>query len=147
MQEGEYYGLIDSQGNELLPSVLTSIYLVTNNGQETYEMIYNEQRINVISYIELYVENAGQINDEAENNNQIQNNENQNTANNINQNNVENTNTGNTNDIQVNITNNINDSNTIGDGQMNGTNNTTQTNANTVQTNVTTNSATDSQNT
>ena len=149
VQEGEYYGLIDSQGNELLPSVLTSIYLVTNNGQETYEMIYNEQRINVISYIELYVENAGQTNDEAENNNQTQNNENQNTANNINPNNVENTNTDNTNDIQVNITNNINDSNTIGDGQMNGTNNTTQTNANTVRTNVTTNSATatDSQNT
>lgn len=55
VKKGELYGLIDSQGKELLPIALKSIYSTTLAGEETYYMIYNEQVMNVITYIETYI--------------------------------------------------------------------------------------------
>lgn len=78
VKKNEFYGLIDSKGEQLLPVVLKSIYSTTSAGEETYYMVYNEQVINVITYIETYVK--------PKNNNSNLNNSQQNNVNNNNQN-------------------------------------------------------------
>ncbi len=55
VKKGGLYGLVDSQGNQLLPIALKSIYSETSAGKTTYHMLYNEQEINVIDYIKKYV--------------------------------------------------------------------------------------------
>lgn len=55
VKKGELYGVMDSKGKQLIPVALKSIYSTTSSGEETYYMIYNEQVMNVISYIEKYV--------------------------------------------------------------------------------------------
>lgn len=55
IKKNDLYGLIDSQGNALLPIALQSIYSTTSAGEDTYYMIYNGKRMNVIDYIKKYV--------------------------------------------------------------------------------------------
>jgi len=55
VKSGDLYGLIDDEGKQLLPIVLESIYSTTTAGEVIYSMIYNEQVMNVITYIETYV--------------------------------------------------------------------------------------------
>lgn len=62
VKEGTMYGLIDSNGKTILPSVLTSMYSIITAGEESYHMIYNEQEINVISYIDEYLEKQNAAN-------------------------------------------------------------------------------------
>ena len=45
----------DFEGKDLLPIALKAIYSTTSAGEETYYMIYNEQVMNVITYIQTYV--------------------------------------------------------------------------------------------
>lgn len=52
---GDFYGIVDINGKELILPALTSVYSVTTSGEDTYYMIYNEQVINVISYLEKYI--------------------------------------------------------------------------------------------
>ena len=51
VKRNNLYGLIDSNGKELIPIALQSIYLIISEGQETYHMSYRDQEINVIDYI------------------------------------------------------------------------------------------------
>lgn len=112
VKKDNLYGMKDFEGKDLLPISLKTIYSTTSAGEETYYMIYNEQVMNVITYIQTYVKpNTNQTN----NNNQNTNNTNS-TANEVNNNTT-------TNNTQT--TNNIN-------------NNTQATNANTVTTNQST---------
>ena len=55
VKKKEMYGLIDADGKQLLPIALQSIYSTISAGEETYHMIYNDQEMNVITYIETYV--------------------------------------------------------------------------------------------
>lgn len=55
VKQGEFYGLVDSQGEELLPVVLSSIYSMTSGGEKTYYMIYNNVERDLIDYIKKYV--------------------------------------------------------------------------------------------
>lgn len=64
------YGIIDSQGKELLPIALQSVYSTTSAGQETYYMIYQDKAINVVTYIENMVkQNNTNSNSENDTNN------------------------------------------------------------------------------
>lgn len=47
-----YYGIIDEQGNELVPPYLETVYSIIENGKETYTMINNGNSINVIDYVQ-----------------------------------------------------------------------------------------------
>ncbi len=114
------YGLIDSKGNELLPIALKSIYSTTSAGEETYHMIYNNQEMNVITYIQTYVR------PEAGNNSSNENNTN---TNNVNGNNTNVNNTGNTNN-----TNTVNNTQTTNQQSNNNQANNNQSNNNSVQT-------------
>ena len=110
VKKDEFYGLMDSQGNELLPIALESIYSTTSEGEETYYMIYNGQIMNVITYIETYVRPTTENNSTTENT----------------------TNTNNTN-----TENNAQTTNTTNEQTDNNqTNNNVQTNANTVNENA-----------
>lgn len=98
------YGLIDSKGNQLLPIALKSIYSTTSEGEETYRMIYNNQEMNVITYIQTYVRPTTENNSPNENNT--------NTNDNVNGNNTNENNTSNTNNtITVNNTQTTNTTN------------------------------------
>lgn len=102
------YGLIDSNGKDLLPITLKSFYSTTSAGETTYSMLYNEQVINVITYIETYVRPKDQ--NQSTNNNQnggnnntqnVENNEQTNQGNSANGNQIgnEQTNTANNNTV------------------------------------------------
>lgn len=49
------YGMKDFEGRDLLPIALKTIYSTISAGEETYYMIYNDQVMNVITYIKTYV--------------------------------------------------------------------------------------------
>ena len=110
VRNGEFYGVVNVNGKELLPSVLKSVYSITTSGEETYYMIYNEQVINVISYLDKYIKKQ-----ENENNN-TQTNTTTDTETNTTTNTITNTST-------------INNTNTIMNNEQN-TNQTNQTNQN-----------------
>lgn len=55
VQQNDKYGLINSQGKDLIPVSLQSFYFTTTSGKDVYEMVYNDQVMNVVSYIEKYV--------------------------------------------------------------------------------------------
>ena len=80
VRKGDLYGIVDSKGKELLPIVLESIYSTTSAGKETYYMIYNDQIMNVITYIETYVRPTTENNSTTQNN--TDNTNNTNTGNN-----------------------------------------------------------------
>ena len=52
VKDGEFYGVIDGQGRELVSTVVQNIYSITNEEEVTYNMTYNNQTMNVLSYIE-----------------------------------------------------------------------------------------------
>ena len=121
VKKDQLYGLIDSQGNELLPIALESIYSTTWAGEETYYMVYNDQIMNVINYIDTYVRPTTGNSTTNENNTNTDTNEQaQNTTNDTNT--VDNTQTTNTANEQT---------------DNNQTDNSAQTNANTADENVT----------
>ncbi len=50
-----YYGIFDSEGNQMVPVRLTNAYSLTNAGVNTYYMTYEENEINIEEYMERYV--------------------------------------------------------------------------------------------
>lgn len=92
VRKGDLYGLVDSQGRELIQVALDSVYSITSAGQETYYMIYDNQVMNVITYIETYVIPSENQNSNTNNTNNTQTNEQTNTLNNNNQTNEQNNN-------------------------------------------------------
>lgn len=48
----DLYGIIDSNGQELIPTSLKTIYSTVSDGEETYFMIYGNKVMNVLDYIE-----------------------------------------------------------------------------------------------
>lgn len=77
VKKDSLYGMKDFEGNELLPIALKTIYSTTSAGKETYYMVYNDQVMNVITYIQTYVKpNTNQPNDINQNTNNIENNNN-----------------------------------------------------------------------
>jgi hypothetical protein len=87
VKKDNLYGMKDFEGKDLLPIALKTIYSTTSAGEETYYMIYNEQVMNVITYIQTYVK---------PNTNQSNNNQNTNNTNSA-TNELNNTNTNSTN--------------------------------------------------
>ncbi len=125
---GEFYGIIDSTGKEMLPPVLSSVYSTTSAGEVTYSMVHNNQVINVIDYIKAYIK------PDVPNNNNQNNNETQNTTNNEQTNETNTNNT--TNEVNNNQTNNnVVDGNTVQTG-ANTVNDTTSNNTNTANNNT-----------
>lgn len=59
------YGLIDSNGEKLLPTSLKTIYSTISEGKETYYGIYGNKVLNIISYIEKNVRPKKQETDES----------------------------------------------------------------------------------
>lgn len=57
------YGLIDSNGEKLLPTSLKTIYSTISEGEETYYGIYGNKVLNIISYIEKNVRPKQEKND------------------------------------------------------------------------------------
>ncbi len=92
VKSNNLYGLIDSDGKELIQNVLTSFYYITSSGETTYYMTTETQQLNVIEYIEKYVKNNGNTNEGELNNNQseLTNQENSNSEVNNNVQNAEN---------------------------------------------------------
>ncbi len=111
VKKDNLYGIKDFTGKELIPIALKTVYSTTSAGEETYYMIYNDQVMNVITYIKTYV-----IKDNNEPSN-----------NNLNTNNVDNSVTNNT--ITNESTNNVSNNETT-------VNNTQETNANVVNGNT-----------
>lgn len=99
-ESNNLYGLIDSKGVKLIDSVLKTFYSTTSAGEVTYYMVYNDQVMNVISYIETYVIKPTTPD----------NNENQNT-NNVTGNTVTDTNSNHTTNTTTNNTQNNNQAN------------------------------------
>ena len=52
--KGEKYNVVTSLGRKLLKSDVDSIYSITNSGEETFYMVFGEQTINLIDYIDKY---------------------------------------------------------------------------------------------
>lgn len=126
VRKDNLYGIKDSKGEQLIPIALRSIYSTISGGEETYYMIYNEQVMNVITYIKTYVRPQNNLNSQ---NNQT----NQNTTNN-----EENANNQN-NEVNQNSQNNEVDQNTQSNevsqnSETNQNNQNSQDNANTVST-------------
>ncbi len=65
---GNYYGIITSEGNELVQTSLTSVYSITTAGESTYYMIFNGQIMNIVTTVDASISNTN-------NNNPNQNNE------------------------------------------------------------------------
>lgn len=97
VKKGDLYGLVDSDGRELLQTVFKSFYSTTSAGKETYYMIYNDQLRNVVEYIRQYVKPESQVNSNTTNNvqntqnNNIVNQQNSNSTQNVNQEQTQNT--------------------------------------------------------
>lgn len=51
----EKYGIVTSLGKILLPVAVDSIYSITNAGEENFYMLYKEQNIELIDYIDKYI--------------------------------------------------------------------------------------------
>ncbi|MCI9178189.1 MAG: hypothetical protein HFJ28_06570 [Clostridia bacterium] len=104
VKEGNMYGIIDSKGERLVPSVLSSVYSTTSEGKVTYSMIYESQEMNVITYIETYVRPTNnEENKDNKPNNEQTNNEANTTTNNTTTNEI-------TNNEQANNTNEVQNS-------------------------------------
>lgn len=110
VKEGDMYGIINAKGEELVPSVLTAVYSATSNGKETYYMIYQGQTINVINYLDQYLQKKT----EQTQNSQVQNST-ANTETNTTNNQVQNGSTQTTNTVQSNTQTNetSNNNNTV----------------------------------
>lgn len=75
VKKGGLYGIVNSEGKELIPIALQSVYSTTSAGEETYYMIYQNNTMNVINYIKKNVikpneensPNVGQNNNTTEN--------------------------------------------------------------------------------
>lgn len=138
LKQNEMYGIVSSNGKEILPAVLESVYSVTSAGQQVYYMIYNNQVINLLDYLDKYVKKEELFSDESttdtsNNNNTIEEPQtNEQTQNQVSNEVVENQIT---NEI-VNETNNQL-ANQTGNASSNTTNNTTAGNSNTVAQNAT----------
>lgn len=50
------YGIVNSEGRELVAAGLETVYSVTSNGRDEFTMVYNGEIINVIDYINRYVD-------------------------------------------------------------------------------------------
>lgn len=48
----KYYGVVNSLGQELIPCALTSIYTTLESGVEDYYMVYGEQTLDVMEYLD-----------------------------------------------------------------------------------------------
>ena len=132
------YGIVSSNGKQILPAVLESVYSVTSAGQQVYYMIYNNQVINLLDYLDKYVKKEELFSDESttdtsNNNNTIEEPQtNEQTQNQVSNEVVEN-------QITNEIVNETNDqlANQTGNASSNTTNNTTAGNSNTVAQNAT----------
>ena len=47
----KFYGLINSTGRELIPTLVTDMYSTSSEGKNTYYLTYEKQTMNVISYL------------------------------------------------------------------------------------------------
>ena len=77
VRKNDLYGIIDSDGNSLVPIALQSVYSTTSEGEESYSMIYNNEKMDVIKYID-YIK-AERSKQEQQNNNNTNNNTQQQT--------------------------------------------------------------------
>lgn len=116
------YGVTDFEGKELIPIALKTVYSTISEGEETYYMIYNDQVMNVITYIQTYVRPNKPI------------------ENNPNTNNVDNSVTNNT------VTNNTNNNEAQGNNTQATNANVVNDNTQSVNTNSPTNGQTTSAN-
>ena len=55
VEKDKLYGLIDSNGKELLPTVFTSMYSITSGGTKTYHMVYENEERNIVDYVKKYI--------------------------------------------------------------------------------------------
>lgn len=51
VQRDKLYGVVNSQGKELIPCALTSVYTTIQSGIKDYYMVYGEQTIDVIDWL------------------------------------------------------------------------------------------------
>lgn len=69
----QYYGIVNSKGEELVPLALETVYSVVSNGQEQFTMISEGNSYDVIEFIKQWVDpdkwNYNNVKDEIENNN------------------------------------------------------------------------------
>jgi len=47
----KYYGVVNSLGHELIPCALSSVYTTLKSGVEDYYMVYGEQTLDVVDYL------------------------------------------------------------------------------------------------
>ncbi len=121
VKDGEFYGVIDGQGRELVSTVVQNIYSITDEEEITYNMTYNNQTMNVLSYIEEVLKllqggtNSQNINENVNNNENnlgdINNNNSSNENNNLDNNNIDNENNNLDNNNVDNGNNNLDNSN------------------------------------
>lgn len=88
VKKDNLYGMKDFEGKDLLPIALKSIYSTISGGKEIYYMVYGEQVMNVITYIQTYVRPTtnqsnenNQSTNNTDNNNEVDNNTVQNETN------------------------------------------------------------------
>lgn len=74
VKKGGLYGIINSEGKELIPIALKSVYSTTSSGQETYYMIYQNEVRNVIDYIKKFVNQQNTTTEDSSTNNAMTNN-------------------------------------------------------------------------
>lgn len=149
VKKDNLYGVKDFEGKELIPIALKTIYSTTSAGEETYYMVYNEQVMNVITYIQTYVRpNKNQSNENNLNTNNV-NTENNNAVANGNNTVTNETNTNssvtdnNTQSTNANVVDNTQNVNSQTNGQTD--NNQQNTNGTTTQVNQESNSTTTTQ--
>ena len=129
VREGDLYGIMDSNGRELVPIALQSVYSIVNAGQETYYMIYDNRVMNVITYIETYVitdTNTGEETQDTMGGNSVNNTNTVNGGNTVNSNTVNGNNTASQNTILNEQT--VNGITTVQNTVEDGTNGQTQQN-------------------
>ena len=104
VQEGEEYGLYNTSGNELIPTLVTTMYSVIASGEKSYYLIYQGNTMDVIDYLS----NTLKIQPVADENGEMLNTQNNNTNTQTENNQTNNTQTNNTQDTNTQTSNNLN---------------------------------------
>ena len=67
VKDNDLYGIYKSNGEQIIRTALTSVYSITSKGEDTYYMVFNDEILNVIDYIDKYILNTNK-NSQPENN-------------------------------------------------------------------------------
>ncbi len=62
VNSGNKYGIINAEGEEIIPPMLDDAYMYISGGQKYYKMTFNDQELDIIEYLNIVSVNSGGTN-------------------------------------------------------------------------------------